>query len=91
MMINYGQTSGPSLKCDIEVLGALSCFFTRPKLHDYIVEKKTRLEAAKDVFDLVEGGHIKVEIGSSFALSDAVNAHRERERRTVMGSMLLIP
>lgn len=90
MMINYGQTSGPSQACDIDTLGNESLFFTRPKLHDYILDDN-RLAAASAVFDLVLRGHVKIEIGSSFPLERAADAHRERERRTVMGSMILVP
>jgi NADPH:quinone reductase len=90
MMINYGQTSGPSKACDIDTLGNESLFFTRPKLHDYIVDEN-RLSAARAVFEVALKGHVKIEIGSSFPLERAADAHRERERRTVMGSMILVP
>jgi NADPH:quinone reductase len=90
MMVNYGQTSGPSKTCNIDILAEESLFFTRPKLHDYIVDKN-RLSAAQAVFDVVINGHVKVEIGSSFPLERAADAHREREGRTVMGSMILVP
>ena len=47
--------------------------------------------AAAELFELVERGILKVEIGRTYALADAAQAHRDIENRTSAGSMLLLP
>ncbi len=47
--------------------------------------------AAAELFDLVARGILKIEIGGTYALSDAASAHRDIESRKVAGSVLLLP
>ena len=44
-----------------------------------------------ELFDLVARGILKVEIGRTYALADAAEAHRDIESRKYAGSMLLVP
>ena len=47
--------------------------------------------AAAELFDLVARGILTIEIGRTFALQDAADAHREVEARKSAGSILLLP
>ena len=49
------------------------------------------LACAKDLFDVVTAGVVKIEINQRFALADAAEAHRALEGRATTGSTLLIP
>jgi len=47
--------------------------------------------AAAELFDLVANGVLKIEIGRTYPLHEAVAAHRDIEARTFAGSVLLLP
>jgi NADPH2:quinone reductase len=44
------------------------------------------LVSAKELFDMVLSGKVKVEIGQTFPLKDAAEAHRALEARKTTGS-----
>jgi NADPH:quinone reductase-like Zn-dependent oxidoreductase len=44
-----------------------------------------------ELFDLVKRGILKVQIGRSYALKDAAQAHRDVENRALAGSAVLVP
>ena len=45
---------------------------------------------AKELFDLVAAGVIKIEIGQTYKLKDIAQAHRDLEARKTTGSTVLI-
>jgi NADPH2:quinone reductase len=49
------------------------------------------LERANELFALVADGSLKIEVNQSWALADAVEAHRALESRATTGSSVLIP
>ncbi|NCU93066.1 MAG: quinone oxidoreductase, partial [Burkholderiaceae bacterium] len=46
---------------------------------------------AKDLFERVTQGQIKIEIKQTYPLADAVQAHRDLEGRKTTGTTILIP
>jgi NADPH2:quinone reductase len=46
---------------------------------------------AKDLFDVVASGHVKIDIGQRYKLADAAQAHRDLESRKTTGPTILIP
>lgn len=90
MMVTYGQTSGPAPACDPSVLMKTSLYFTRPMLHDFILNTAELLAASQAVFDVITAGHVKVEICKTYPLAEAAQAHRDKEARTTLGSSILI-
>ena len=50
-----------------------------------------RASAANDLFNAVSQGHLKIDIGQTFPLSKAAEAHRALENRETVGSTVLIP
>jgi NADPH:quinone reductase-like Zn-dependent oxidoreductase len=92
LMVSYGSSSGPVppfSTADLVKRGSL--FITRPTLFDYI-RRRTELEsAARELFDLIGRGTIRIEIGRNYALQDAAQAHRDLEGRQTVGSTVMLP
>ncbi|WP_420392790.1 quinone oxidoreductase family protein [Acuticoccus sp.] len=89
---SFGQSSGPIEGFDLGQLSKHgSLYATRPTLFSYI-QGRERLEAnARELFDMVEGGTIKIPVEQTFALSEAAEAHRALEGRRTTGSTVLLP
>ena len=68
-----------------------SLFLTRPTLATYIGTRPELLETANDLFDVVRSGAVRVEIGQTFPLAQAAEAHRQLEARRTTGSTILLP
>jgi NADPH2:quinone reductase len=92
MLVNYGNASGHPPPLDLLQLakrGSLSV--CRPALSNLTADVSAMRIAAAELFDLVARGILKVEIGRTYALADAAEAHRDIESRKYAGSMLLVP
>ncbi len=57
----------------------------------YVHNRELLEPMAKDLFDRVTQGQIKIEIKQQYPLSDAVQAHRDLEGRKTTGTTILIP
>ncbi|MBV9527727.1 quinone oxidoreductase [Sphingomonas sp.] len=90
MMVSFGGASGAPEPLAPGVLSQKgSLFLTRPTLFDYIAERSELEQAAKELFDIVASGTVKVEVKQRFALRDAAEAHRALEGRKTTGSTVL--
>jgi NADPH:quinone reductase len=58
---------------------------------DHIPTPSLLRERSARLFDWIEAGKLRVEIGRTYALSDAAQAHRDIESRRTTGKLLLIP
>nr|VFJ56222.1 MAG: NADPH2:quinone reductase [Candidatus Kentron sp. DK] len=91
-MVSFGQSSGSVSPFDVAGLSARgSLFLTRPTLMDYTRNREELLETARETFEVVGRGIVRVEIHREFALSEASSAHRALEGRETTGSSILIP
>ena len=82
LMVSYGNASGPVPPVAPLVLTQKgSLFLTRPSLFNYIATPEEQEAAAGRLFDMIGSGKVAVEIGQSFALADAAEAHRALEAR----------
>ncbi|NIJ07405.1 NADPH2:quinone reductase [Sphingomonas vulcanisoli] len=92
LIASYGNASGPVPPiAPLELSRAGSLFLTRPTLFDY-VDTRERLEAAAArLFARIIDGSVTVEIGQTFPLADAAEAHRALEGRRTNGSTVLVP
>jgi NADPH2:quinone reductase len=61
---------------------------TRPALADYIADPKEKTALARELFDHVAAGRIRIEINQRYRLQDAPQAHRDLESRKTMGSSI---
>ena len=91
-MVSFGQSSGPVAPFDIGILSVKgSLFLTRPTLMTYTQRREDLLAHARDLFEVVEGGIVKVQIGKTYPLADVAMAHRDMESRRTTGSVILAP
>jgi NADPH2:quinone reductase len=92
MLVNYGNASGHPPPLDLLLLakkGSLSV--SRPALSRLIGDPATMRFAAAELFDLVARGVLNIEIGRTYALRDAAQAHHDVESRVSSGSTVLLP
>ena len=68
-----------------------SLYLTRPTLGTYIASRADLEATAGSLFDAVKSGKVKIEIGATYKLSDAAQAHRDLEGRKTTGSVILVP
>ena len=90
MMVSFGNASGPVDPFSPLLLAQKgSLFLTRPTLFHYIAARDELETAARELFEMVETGKVKIEIKQRFALKDASEAHRALEARETIGSTVL--
>lgn len=91
-MVTYGNASGPVPPvAPLELARRGSLFLTRPILFHYIARRADLERAARELFDVIGRGAVRIEIGQTYALQDAAQAHRDLEARRTIGSTVLIP
>jgi NADPH2:quinone reductase len=92
MMVSFGNASGAVPPFELGVLQQKgSLYLTRPTLVTYTGKRDDLVATAKDLFDVVSSGKVKIEINHRYALKDAAQAHRDLEARKTTGSTILIP
>ncbi len=92
LMVTYGNASGPVPPFSaLELSKRGSLFLTRPTLFTYIASKGDLNRAARELFEVVGAGHVKIRIGQTYSLQDAAQAHRDLEARRTPGSSVLVP
>jgi NADPH2:quinone reductase len=92
LMVSYGNASGPVPPiAPLELSRRGSLFLTRPTLFHYVVKRADLLRTAKELFDVIGRGRVRVEIGQTYALRDVQQAHRDLEARRTTGSTVLLP
>lgn len=92
MMVSFGQASGAVQALDLGLLAAKgSLFLTRPSLMTYTARREDLLAHARDLFQMVQQGSVRVEIKQTYPLSEAAQAHRDLENRKTTGSTVLLP
>jgi NADPH2:quinone reductase len=92
MMVSYGNASGAVPPVDIGILAAKgSLYLTRPTLASYTTKREDLLAVAKDLFDVVASGAVKINVNQRYALKDAAQAHIDLEARKTTGSTILLP
>ncbi len=91
LMVSFGQSSGLVEPFSINILtGKGSLYITRPTLVHYASSQEKLRSMAKELFDVVEQGAVKIEIGQTYKLKDVAQAHRDLEARKTTGSTVLI-
>jgi len=92
MMVSYGNASGPVPPfAPLELARRGSLFLTRPTLFHYVARRAELERGARELFDVIGRGAVRIEIGQSYALQDVAEAHRALEGRRTIGSTVLIP
>jgi NADPH2:quinone reductase len=88
----FGNASGPVDALNTGLLAAKgSLSVTRPTLMSFTAKREELLAAARELFDHVLAGRIKVGPRQSYPLKEAAQAHRDLEGRKTTGSTILVP
>src|SRR5262245_25905811 len=92
LMVSFGNASGavPPIS-PLELMRRGSLFLTRPVRFHYTAKAAELARGARELFEVVGSGKVKIRIGQTYALADAAQAHRDLEARRTTGSTLLIP
>lgn len=92
LMVSFGNASGPVDGVNLAILNQKgSLFVTRPSLNGY-ADTRPRLEAmCEELFAMIEGGHINIDISQRVPLAQAGAAQDALQSRATTGSTVLIP
>jgi NADPH:quinone reductase len=91
LMVSFGQSSGLVEPFSINILtGKGSLYVTRPTLAHYAGTTEKLRTMAKELFDVVAAGIVKIDIGQTYPLKDVAQAHRDLESRKTTGSTVLV-
>jgi len=63
----------------------------RPTIMTYTAQRSDLEAGAKDLFSVIKSGKVKIEINQRYALSDAVQAHKDLAARKTTGSTVFKP
>jgi NADPH2:quinone reductase len=90
-MVLFGGASGAVPPFDpIKLAQKGSLFVTRPTLVNYIATREELEQRSNDVFGAIASGKLKLHIGHTYKLEEAVQAHRDLEGRKTTGKILLV-
>jgi len=87
----FGQSSGPVAPIDPSRLARRGIYLRRPSLAHYTAQREELLWRAREVFDAVASGVVRLRLDRELPLRDAAEAHRWLEGRHTTGKVLLIP
>lgn len=88
----FGAASGPVAPVDPQRLNhAGSVYLTRPSLAHFIRTGPEFSSRAAALFEVIESGAVRVEVGHSYPLADAARAHIDLQGRKTSGSIVLLP
>jgi NADPH2:quinone reductase len=91
-IVSYGNAGGPVTGVGLGVLAQRgSLFVTRPTLFDYYRDPAERHAGVERLWAMLRSGAIRPEIGRTFALEEAADAHRALEAGETQGSVVLVP
>jgi NADPH:quinone reductase len=92
LWVSFGNSSGPVPPFEIGILAQKgSLYLTRPTLFTYTATRADLEATAKELFDIVLSGKVKIETSRTYALKDAQQVHRDLEGRKTTGSIVMLP
>ncbi|MCC3277145.1 quinone oxidoreductase [Arthrobacter sp. zg-Y20] len=92
MLVLFGGASGQVPPFDIQRLNSSgSLFLTRPTLAHYLLTTEERQWRARELFEAVLAGSLKVRIGQTYPLAEAARAQADLEGRKTTGKVILVP
>ena len=92
LMVSFGSASGPVDPFNIALLGPKgSLHVTRQTLATHTATRELLDECAGAVFDVVQGGQVKINVNQTRPLAETVQAHIDLEGRKTTGSTVLLP
>jgi NADPH:quinone reductase len=87
----FGQSSGSVEPFNLGILAQKgSLYVTRPTLNTYGAKRENLVAMAKELFDVVQSGAVKIEVNQTYPLQDAARAHADLAARKTTGSTVLL-
>jgi NADPH:quinone reductase len=87
----FGQSSGSVEPFNLGILAQKgSLYVTRPTLNTYGAKRENLVAMAKELFDVVQSGAVKIEVNQTYPLKDAARAHADLAARKTTGSTVLL-
>ena len=91
LMVSFGNASGPVENLNLGLLASKgSLYLTRPTLNTYGAKRENLVAMAKELFDVVLSGAVKIEVNQTYPLKNAAQAHRDLESRKTTGSTVMM-
>jgi NADPH2:quinone reductase len=87
----FGQSSGSVEPLNLGLLAQKgSLYVTRPTLNTYAAKRENLVAMAKELFEVVLSGAVKIEVNQTCPLKDAAKAHADLGARKTTGSTVLL-
>jgi len=90
-LVLYGQATGMPDPISHATLAEKSATVTRPVLFHYTAAPEDLRDMARNLFQMIESGALRVSVNQRYSLRQAAEAHRELEARRTTGSTILLP
>ncbi len=92
MFVSFGATTGEApAVAPGQLQHGGSLYFTRPTLANYVGPRADLEHSAGRVFEMIQKGHVSVNINQTRPLSEVAAAHAELEAGTTTGSTIFLP
>jgi len=87
----FGASSGAVEPLNLGILAQKgSLYVTRPTLNTYGAKRENLVAMAKELFEVVQSGAVKIEVHQTYPLKDAAKAHADLAARKTTGSTVLL-
>lgn len=92
LMVSFGSSSGPVTGVSLSILSQKgSLYVTRPTLATYVMPRSRYEDSARELFQMVTSGKIKIDVTKRYRLDEAAKAHEDLAGRRTTGSSVIIP
>ena len=90
-LVLFGASSGNVDPLNLGLLAQKgSLYVTRPTLNTYGAGRENLVAMAKELFEVVQSGAVKIEVHQTYPLKDAAKAHADLAARKTTGSTVLL-
>jgi NADPH:quinone reductase len=90
-LVLFGASSGNVDPLNLGLLAQKgSLYVTRPTLNTYGAKRENLVAMAKELFEVVQSGAVKIEVHQTYPLKDAAKAHADLAARKTTGSTVLL-
>ena len=87
----FGQSSGGVEPLNLGLLAQKgSLYVTRPTLNTYAAKTENLRAMARELFDVVLSGMVKINVHQTYPLKDAAKAHADLAARKTTGSTVFL-
>lgn len=92
LLVSYGTASGPLAPLEVFKLNQLgSLYVTSPALLTYTDDRTELLARARDYFDVLHQGVVRLVVHHRYSFEQAAQAHSDLQARRTTGPIVLLP